>query len=200
MEVLAVNKNDLRYQKTEQRLKKAYLTLLKTKRHCNFTVKEICAQANCSRNTFYLHYETRIDLGKAIYQEIIDKIENAFTPRTTDLTDDSEELLKSYTDGIINEIIPFLDTLAIFCYLDDGVFFYHLMQTIYNKCSQVFPKNITDRKQAILELNTHYLAAAITGFIFSWTTKYATLDISIIKSQLYLLHRQTIRQSLSDLA
>ena len=69
-----MNKNDLRYKKTEDKLRSALVSLLKRNTLESVSVRDICEKAGCSRNAFYLHYETKDDLYEAIVNSIIDKL------------------------------------------------------------------------------------------------------------------------------
>mgnify|MGYP000385188527 CR=1 FL=1 len=57
-----MNKSESRYFATAARMDEAFLTLLGKKGFCVYTVKEICEVAGVNRSTFYLHYETMLDL------------------------------------------------------------------------------------------------------------------------------------------
>ena len=65
-----MNKNDLRFQKTEIAIKNAYLTL---KKHGAATVKvkELCQAAMINKTTFYAHYETIDHLHKQVCNEFV---------------------------------------------------------------------------------------------------------------------------------
>ena len=62
---------DARILKTKKNTRKALITLLKTKRFDDISVKDICNEANVSRGTFYLHYKDKYDLVHQYQQEII---------------------------------------------------------------------------------------------------------------------------------
>lgn len=65
-----MNKNDLRFQKTEIAIKEAYLSL---KKHgsTNVKVTELCEVAMINKTTFYSHYETIEFLHKKICVEFV---------------------------------------------------------------------------------------------------------------------------------
>lgn len=70
-----MNKNDLRFKKTEIAIKKAYMDL-KTSNAKPIKVTELCEKAMINKTTFYTHYETMDALKKQICQEYISKILN----------------------------------------------------------------------------------------------------------------------------
>ena len=63
-----MNKNDLRFQKTEILIKNTYLSL---KKHGSTTVKvkDLCDTAKINKTTFYAHYETIEHLHRAVCRE-----------------------------------------------------------------------------------------------------------------------------------
>jgi AcrR family transcriptional regulator len=65
-----MNKNDLRFQKTEIAIKSTYLTL---KKHGAATVKvkELCQAAMINKTTFYAHYDTIESLHEQVCSEFV---------------------------------------------------------------------------------------------------------------------------------
>lgn len=65
-----MNKNDLRFQKTEIAIRNAYLAL-KKRASSTVKVKELCQKAMINKTTFYAHYETMECLHKQICNEYV---------------------------------------------------------------------------------------------------------------------------------
>lgn len=57
-----MNKSESRYFNTAVKMDKALINLLDKKAFDFITVKEICNEAGVNRSTFYLHYESTVDL------------------------------------------------------------------------------------------------------------------------------------------
>ncbi len=55
-------KPDRRIKKTKASLHQAFYNLLKKKNYSDITVKELADEADITRKTFYLHYNTLYDL------------------------------------------------------------------------------------------------------------------------------------------
>ena len=70
-----MNKNDLRFQKTEILIKNTYIKL-KKKGSTVVKVKDLCDAAMINKTTFYAHYETIEHLHKAVCKEFATKILN----------------------------------------------------------------------------------------------------------------------------
>lgn len=65
-----INKNDLRYQRTDRMIKDAYITLLMEKNLEAINVKAICEKATVSRRAFYSHFDSVDDLLLAIQSDL----------------------------------------------------------------------------------------------------------------------------------
>ena len=68
-----MNKNDLRFQKTEVLIKNAYFSL-KKRGSTVVKVKDLCDTAMINKTTFYSHYETIEHLHKAVCKDFVTKI------------------------------------------------------------------------------------------------------------------------------
>ena len=68
-----MNKNDLRFQKTELAIKNAYLSL-KKQGTTVVRVKELCEAAMINKTTFYAHYETIEHLHKQVCKEFVTEL------------------------------------------------------------------------------------------------------------------------------
>lgn len=90
-----MNKNDLRYIKTENIIKNTFIDLIEEVGLKKTTISLICEKALISRNTFYLHYETIDDLIDSIYEDIRKDFENQY-PGFVDI----EESTKWYIDVV----------------------------------------------------------------------------------------------------
>lgn len=68
-----MNKNDLRFQKTEIAIKSAYLSL-KKQGSTVVKVKQLCETAMINKTTFYAHYETIEHLHKQVCREFVTEL------------------------------------------------------------------------------------------------------------------------------
>ncbi len=65
-----MNKNDLRFQKTELLIKNTYFAL-KKRGSTMVKVKDLCDNAMINKTTFYAHYETIEHLHKAVCEDFV---------------------------------------------------------------------------------------------------------------------------------
>jgi len=70
-----MRKKDLRVIKTEYLIKSAFIDLVEEKGYRKVSVDDIATKAYISRNTFYLHYESKESLVESIINETIKRIE-----------------------------------------------------------------------------------------------------------------------------
>ena len=65
---------DLRQKKTLRAIEQAFYTLRKQKKLEAITVTELCANAQISKATFYLHYRDLFDLSEKLQNELIEVV------------------------------------------------------------------------------------------------------------------------------
>ena len=68
-----MNKNDLRFQKTELAIRNAYISLKKRNKSA-VKVVDLCDAAMINKTTFYAHYETIEHLHKTICNEFVSEV------------------------------------------------------------------------------------------------------------------------------
>ena len=71
-------KKDLRIIKTQESLRHALLTLLKSKPLETITIAELCRLANINRGTFYLHYKNVHGVFKHYLEVIVEDFRRAY--------------------------------------------------------------------------------------------------------------------------
>lgn len=186
-----MNKNDLRYVKTEANLRNSLLDLLNEKSYEMITIKEICERALCSRNTFYLHYDTKDDLYNTIIKDIFNNLSMAFIPHVTHAKKINSNHYIAYTNAIIDSVIVNKKSLRIFINSDTGVFFKQFRETI-EEIVLVYSKMISRQGDSdVNKLFTAYLSASITGFIFEWIKNENVTD-NEAKEILHQIHLGTM--------
>ena len=80
-----MNKSESKYFNTATKMDLALISLLKKKPFEYITVSEICENAGVNRSTFYLHYETIIDLLDETTRYLLDDFRSYFPTDTIDL-------------------------------------------------------------------------------------------------------------------
>lgn len=75
-----MNKNDLRYQKTDEAIRNAFLEYVEDASFDTVHVSDICKRAGISRRAFYSHYDDKYGLLAALFQKLKDDIRRELTP------------------------------------------------------------------------------------------------------------------------
>ena len=81
---------DLRKKKTLRAISQSFYALRKQKKLEAITVTELCAHAEISKATFYLHYRDIFDLSMKLQQEVIQRVFSRIENPMTILTDSME--------------------------------------------------------------------------------------------------------------
>ena len=165
-----MNKNDLRYKKTEDKLRSALVCLLRHNNIESITVRDICEQAGCSRNAFYLHYETKDDLYEAIVNSIIDKLIYALQADTNVFESRDEHTILQYYDKIIDAIISHREELDVLIKRDQGILMMKLAKAIFAGNEETIHAFAAKTPSIESSLNAAFLSAGIVGFIYEWFT------------------------------
>ena len=86
-----MNGNDLRWQRTHEQIKLAFIHELRRKNFNQVTVTSLIKTAKISRRAFYLHYQDKFDLLKQLEQSLVKQLTTAFSV-------DHRHFLNSFTD------------------------------------------------------------------------------------------------------
>ncbi|MCC8072862.1 MAG: TetR/AcrR family transcriptional regulator [Clostridiales bacterium] len=81
-----MNKSESKYFNTALLMNEALIDLLKTKDLEYITVKEICEKAGVNRSTFYLHYETILDLADEALDNVTKRFLSYFKHKEGEIT------------------------------------------------------------------------------------------------------------------
>ncbi|MBT2214627.1 TetR/AcrR family transcriptional regulator [Virgibacillus dakarensis] len=178
-------KQDLRVIKTQESLRHALLTLLKTKPLEAITIAELCRLAKINRGTFYLHYKDVHEVFKHYLEVIVEDLRQSY----------EEPYLK--TNFMIENIEA--DMIKIFHHVkkyqgfyqivfDQQIpmmYYYLLFDTI-----QSFMKESVDEAflKAERDINVDYLLSyqtnAILGILIEWHRQKYETSIREINQQL----------------
>lgn len=73
-----MNKSESKYFNTALKMDNAFFELLEKKDFEYITVKEICEKAGVNRSTFYLHYDSTVDILEECYEYAIQRLYSYF--------------------------------------------------------------------------------------------------------------------------
>lgn len=188
-----MNKNDLRYQKTEDSLKEAMLGLLENGNIDDVSITALCRNARCSRNAFYQHYQSKYELYNAILESVIEDIRKSCMPVVSSLDLASEKKITEWTHRLLdtiysrrNEILSFMKNSSSFSDI--------LRSSLYEAMCEGNLRFISEAAiTREIRLILYYSANGITGFIQYWLCE---TDFSLDKAKDYLdrITRDPFRQ------
>lgn len=92
------NTDDMRYVRTEQAIRSAFMELVAKQPAASLTVTSLCRRAGISRNAFYLHYPSVSGLYGTLVGELVDDI------RTESIAS-AERSAEHGSDGLLAEAI-----------------------------------------------------------------------------------------------
>lgn len=157
---------DVRFTRIEENLRNALLTLLKEKDYHRISVTDICKLAKCSRNAFYLHYESKENLYHAILMDIIIDIEDSCRPVVENLSDIGITESKEYLTNILGAVENHRPILSQLLENKQVNFSNNLKNSIVNSMR-------TNAKTFNHDIDLDYIyytASGISGFIENWVT------------------------------
>ena len=93
-----INKNDLRYIKTEELIRSTYLKYQDSKR--SLTVTRLCQLAKINKSTFYMHYSTMDVLEEQLRKETVRSVLLA-CPHITEVFSNTEVFVMSLVKTIL---------------------------------------------------------------------------------------------------
>lgn len=176
-----MNKADLRFEKTEKAIQDAFLQLLMANELTKISVKEICQNAQISRNAFYQHYETKEHLYQAIQTEILLAMEDACRPLVDHLADIKAAERRQFLDNILIAVDQHRDKIYRLLSSQPAYFslaFRDMLIKANLKSSQQFPDSVN---LAFI----HCFSGAISAFVSYWLLE---TDWTLLEAQDQLFH------------
>lgn len=190
-------KKDLRFIKTEESLYGTMLKLLETNPIDKITVTMICQDARCSRNAFYLHYQTKDDLYNNIINECVVAIQKACEPVVNKFKEIDNRKNYLYMSHILDAVENSRNTIVILIRSSHGVFSDMLKDALY----QSFRKTALElSRQAVTDVYCSYnmfLASGIVGFVEYWLTE-SHMSIDEAKNTLAKLTSGSTKEMIKD--
>lgn len=178
-----MNKNDLRYLKTERNIKSAFLGCVEALGFEKTGVSDICAQGMMSRNTFYAHYEDKYALLGSIYRDLEKEFSSSISDgmRQEILGGDITQRLSWYI-GIVaanRELFRILLQCPV-----EGFEELLLRSVILDPLRPLIP-NLEKRLEELpVQLNIVYMFHAMIRFTQLWLEHYDSLPVAAAEREL----------------
>ncbi len=156
-----MNKNDLRYIKTEELIIQAFLSCARDYDFEDIHIKDICTRARISRNAFYGHYENRDQLLEKVCELVREKILGELTPEII-FAIASGNSIEDGSAWVIRTIRQNADSLRIIAKCSDR----HFRELIHSVFIETTLKYIFDNTERIrddiyLKMSEEYITGAM---------------------------------------
>lgn len=174
-----MNKNDLRYLKTEKIIRAAFLELINERGFENVTISAVCQRAMISRNAFYTHYQSLYSLLDRIYKNLDSVFKNRLST-----SNNTEENTKRYI-SVIDKNRDVISTLLKCPTLkfNDMLFDYVIRRPL----SATFADFDSFSENIDIKLNTSYMIDAMISFTKCWLDNYDKISKEEVCLELTLL-------------
>lgn len=181
-----MSKPDRRVEKTKLNIRTAFFELMKKKPVDKITVQEICDLANCSRNTFYMHFLYKENLYESILNECVLSILDGFKPLGKIHSPEELYLVDNYVDQFLNGIANNAEVLRIIIRSDPGhVFSRKLGNAIADTLQQSTKAAGYNNADSIeYRLMCRYTAFGFVEYSFYWLEN-PEIDLETLKELLH---------------
>lgn len=184
---------DRRIRKTRKQLKDCLISLLKTKRIQDITVRELTEMADLNRGTFYLHYKDVFDLLEQTETELLGKLNSVIQKHR------AEELLDR-PFNIFHEVYTLVYENASLVEIllgenGDLNFLNRMKQIIRDKCLHDWMEVFRAGNPAIFDAYFSFIVSGCVGLVQYWLKT----GMKETPQQLARLTEQVIRKGIGVL-
>ena len=151
---------------TRQRIRTAFLTLLRHAPIHAISVKEICALAGVSRGTFYAHYEDVYDLLHRIEDEMTEEIADALVPLMATIDQETPVVISARIFQILKDNSD-LCTVTLSEY-GDKEFAERLIAMGRDKCIELYRSYFRDVPPEAVDYYYAFVSGGILGLLRRW--------------------------------
>lgn len=185
-----MNKNDLRYTKTEELIQTAFFTLIEEIGFDKVTVSQLCERARISRYTFYTHYDDKYQLKSSLLLRLEERLNKSLTPQI--LFQGLQGNFFISAERVIQDIFQNRLLLRIMMKCDREAVTSMIARSYMDIPTAI---NISDyeakvQNRADIRLTRAYLLNALIGFIEEAVELKTELSQEELSMQLYTLCNQ----------
>lgn len=166
-----MNKNDLRYKKTDIIIKNAFEDCVNEYGFEKTSVTLICEKALINRNTFYIHFESKYDLLDAIFNDFEESVEKSSGRRNLSKENRMDKHLNS--EWFIDAMIENKEKFILLSKCEEA-----RMKNFFERIFVDIPagkviENYAERKKDVfIQLNIKYIVGAALYFVRYWFENY----------------------------
>lgn len=163
---------------TRQRIRTAFLTLLRKAPIHTISVKEICALAGISRGTFYAHYEDVYDLLHRIEDEMTQEIATALVPLMATIDQETPVVISTRIFQILKDNSD-LCTVTLGEY-GDKAFAEALIGMGRDKCIELYRSYFQNVPPEAVDYYYAFVSSGILGLLRRWLEEGTTTPPEIM--------------------
>ena len=147
-------------------LRESLMELMKVKPIAEISIKEICAEADISRSTFYTYYADQFDLLKKIEEETIGFINNLLNKYSVFKNDKQAAL--QMTEEVLNYVADNSKSIYVLFSENGNIRFQkELFRSMYQKnFTNLYLEKLPDERTK--EYCYLFMATGIVGIIYHW--------------------------------
>ncbi len=171
-----MNTKDLRYIKTEELIRSALLRLAETNTFDNIHIKDICNEANISRNAFYGHYESKYELLEKICEDASKDMLSSLTEETVQNL--RENLMYGVTEWCIQVVYEHRDLMRVLS-KSSPAHFQKIIRYVFieSTLKELYTGTENIQKNIILKMSEAYISDALTSIIQIWLEDPSTISV-----------------------
>ncbi len=171
-----MNTKDLRYIKTEELIRSAFLRLAETNTFDNIHTKDICNEANISRNAFYGHYESKYELLEKICEDASKDMLSSLTEETVQNL--RENLMYGVTEWCIQVVYEHRDLMRVLS-KSSPAHFQKIIRYVFieSTLKELYTGTENIQKNIILKMSEAYISDALTSIIQIWLEDPSTISV-----------------------
>lgn len=176
--------HDLRYVKTEELIRSAFLSCCREHTVEEIHIKDICAAARISRNAFYGHYESKYQLLEAIYEDVKKRMLDDLTPEI--IRNLSRDAMYGVSEWCINSVDKNRDLLKVLARCSEG-HFRDLIRSVFIDATleAVFRNTEEIERDILLRMSKAYISDGLTSIILIWLEDPEKMDAKQLTAFLY---------------
>jgi len=194
-------KTDLRVIKTKRNIHKAFIALAMKKDVNKISVKEICAQAECGRSTFYMYYPYKEALHEEIINAVLNEILEGFRPLPNFVLGLWEDISEEYLHKVLSSLYQIKNLFPI---LPPGSEVFNtfaanlidrMIEYIYQQTLQLYDTDDDWKRTRIYALERAMFSGIINEAIYCYTkTDYSVEFVHDLIRPLFLACNEEIEK------
>lgn len=184
-----MNKNDLRYIKTEKIIKESFIKCVNKTGFEKVTVSMICEDGLISRNAFYLHFTDKYDLLERLFDEFRASLLKSFNRNIVEYVKEKDVLSSTaqYLDAVEENERDFLFLMKCSRERMENIISEIIIEM---PISKIVPEFFKRKEEIKISLNIRYMFSAMVAYTELWLSNKDKIRKEEAVYELYKLCEQ----------